>query len=141
MSTHKDSRIIIKAGYSEYMLPAGTSADQLSILTNAIPLKKTYINGDGNHLHIDEQSSSEIGIEIIKLSNIENFIDARNDNHEDYHLIVDQIKERIDPNHRTIIFGRDEIFSGKEKFDYVDIADPETDPEQIINDIINAATQ
>lgn len=136
--TYDGARIVVEMGYHKFLLPKEASADQLSILVDAIPLESIYASGK-NYLCAEEKGGRRIEMSIVKSNDIRDFVDARNDKQVEYDIIIEEVKKRIGPNHRTIVFRSDSITSGEEEFKYADLANPEVDPESIIEDILAAA--
>jgi len=133
------TRILIECGYHKIMLPAGTSADEIAILANATAISHQYVNG--KTVWYPNGDTDVVSINIVNEKSITNFIDARGEDHPEYDIIIENVKERLNnsENHGSIIFDNNTITSGSEKFEYVDLSDPEVDPEEIINAIVNAA--
>ena len=135
-----NTRIMITGSWNtKFILPEGTSADLMSVLANAIPINDFY-HGGKNHIY-RECSDNKIEIKIISTNEISNFIDGRNeDHHPEYDIIISEIREQLGKKtHATIIFKENEIVVGKKTFNYADLASPETDPEKLINDIVEVA--
>jgi len=131
------TRILIECGYHKIVLPVGTSADEIAILANATVVNSHYVGG--KTVWYPNGDTDVVSISIINEKSITNFIDARGDDYPEYDIIIKNVKERLgDKNHKSIIFSN-KITSGSKDFEYVDLADPEVDPEEIITTIVNAA--
>lgn len=133
------TRIIVEAGYNKWILPEGTSADQISVLVNAIPVESSYLNGK-NVTHLSRSQHMKVEMHVISVNDVKNFIDDRNDEHGEYDIIISEVRERLqDKVHAFVLFKKDKIFVGPEDVNYVDLANPDVDPETVIEDIVQKA--
>lgn len=138
-----NTRILIEFGYSDrFLLPAGTSADQMAVLANAVKIDESYSGPSRGSLCPSQTSNSKVKVYIISANEISKFVDEREgeDAHEDYDIIIEEVKNRIgNKNHGVIRFRKKNIIVGDEEIDYEDLANPETDPETIIDSIVSKA--
>ena len=133
-----DTRIMINAGYSsKFILPTGTSADVMAVLVNAIPIDDTYHKGK-NITHRSTTEDKRISVEIISADEITDFLDARDeDAHQEYDIIVSEVKDKLEgKKHAVVLFRSNQIKVGRTEIEYEDLANPEIDPEAIINAIV-----
>lgn len=135
-----DVVIVVNLGYDRFVLPRGTSADDVAILANAKPIDESYVGGQTIfHPSVTEKS---VDVSIIDTNRIQNFIDARNDKHAEYDIIVEEVESRLkDQEHRVVFFREKCIHIGTDEMEYVDLANPDNDPEKIINKIVYMALQ
>jgi len=136
------TRVLVEFGFGQkFMLPAGTSSDQISILVNAIKVNELY-STRGNNLHPIHNSES-ITIKIISSEDIKTFLDTRGENsHRDYDIIVQEVREAVKGHpHGVIMFNNKTMEIAGEEIEYEDLANPKVDPEEIIEHITRKALE
>jgi len=139
-AVESSTRILIEFGYGgKFMLPGGTSADTMAVLANAIHVDD--VRHKGKYVFCPKTDDSKIKISIVAEKDVCHFVDSRGDSdHQEYDIIVAEVTERLgNKPHGPIIFRSSDIYIGTEAIEYEDLADPDTDPETIIEKIVQAA--
>lgn len=138
MAKEENTRIVLDIGYHHVLLPEGTKVDPLRFLLDGVRVETKHVTGHGTmYLPTGEKS---LGLNIIKNDQIAKIQDGRGDNHPEYDIIIDQVKEKLEKSkHKGIVFSDGAIEVGGSTIKYLDLADPATDPEEVINEIVEKA--
>jgi len=142
-----NTRVMLEVGHNKFICPPEVKADSLRCLLNAVHINSVYIGGARGSILVPE-ADTQIGITIIKMLEVEFYLDSRSvENkdtqvvkHQEYDIILEPLKEAIaGKEHAPIQINDYHVRIGKQTFDYKNLSDQTTDPEEIIKEMVEAA--